>query len=95
MEGFLDDWNTAEKDSGSPDRSPEDFWELRIHMILTRENNSQHFTTCFYVPRMQKNEKLSNAKQLIGKNILNSIESKLQESLTAIGKNSNPLELND
>ena len=50
MEGFLDDWNTAEKDSGSPDRSPEDFWELRIHMILTRENNSQHFTTCFYVP---------------------------------------------
>lgn len=64
-------------------------------MILTRENNSQHFTTCFYVPRMQKNEKLSNAKQLIGKNILNSIEPKLQESLTAIGKNSNPLELND
>ena len=25
MEGFLDDWNTAEKDSGSSNKSPDGF----------------------------------------------------------------------
>ena len=32
MEGFLDDWNTAEKDSGSSNISPEGFGskELKI-----------------------------------------------------------------
>ena len=58
-------------------------------IILIRENNLQLFTTCFCVPKTQKSAKLSNAKQLIGKNISNFIESKPLENLTATGTNSN------